>query len=288
MRPQDIISRSDQLSKIRSSKQGITAKLYKVEGNKIFYTVTSSNKDRNYLVTIQLLSLTANKLKSLKSALSGDIRISCTCDAFLYQGYKYISWKAQAGIDSETRPPDIRNPERKGMACKHILVALNKLKSDYSSIYTLLKSQIPKDNNPRPSGDDARLNKNSNEPTEIDLKAIENFKNVCLSLYDNYNKFNKENSDENATFLNSDYYDKQDPTLILSSLSKPVSKAISKMFLGKLKSVNDILKYIDQKRNGFTVMLKSDTDTITKKINSAINSKTESVINNIILSLIES
>lgn len=288
MRPQDIISRSDTLSKIRSKSQGITAKLYKVEGNTVLYTVTSSHRDKNYIVSIQLLNLTSNKLKSLRSALSGDIKIKCTCDAFLYQGYRYISWKADSGIDRETRPPNITNPERKGMACKHILAALNKLKSDYSSIYALLKAQTPKDSTPSPSGNDAKLNANSDGPTEEDLKMIDSFKSACVDLYNSYTKFNEENTDRNASFLNSDYYNKQDPTLLLSSLSKKVSAAASKMFIGKLKSVNDILRFIDQKKNGFNVRVKSDIDTLTKKINASIKNKTEALINNIILSLIES
>lgn len=288
MRPQDIISKSDTLSKIRSRSQGITAKLYKVEGNTVLYTVTSSHRDKNYIVSIQLLNLTSNKLKSLRAALSGDIKIKCACDAFLFKGYKYISWKAGSGIGKETRPPDITNPERKGMACKHILAALNKLKSDYSSIYALLKAQIPKDSSPSPSGNDAKLNINSEDPTEEDLKMIDSFKSACVDLYNNYTKFNEENTDNNLSFLNSDYYNKQDPTLLLSSLSKKVSAAVSKMFIGKLKSINDILRFIDQKKNGFNIRVKSDVDTLTKKINASIKNKTEALVNNIILSLIES
>ena len=99
MRLVDIINKSDNRSKERAAKQGLTAKLYKVEDNKILYTVTSSQGNRQYIVTIQLLGLTGNKLRSLKGAINGNVKLSCTCPAFLYQGYKYIMWKSQSGID---------------------------------------------------------------------------------------------------------------------------------------------------------------------------------------------
>lgn len=77
MRPVDIVNKSDNRSKSKAAKQNIPARLYKVENNKILYTVKSSKGDKQYLVTIQLLDLTGNKLKSLRSALNGDIKISC-------------------------------------------------------------------------------------------------------------------------------------------------------------------------------------------------------------------
>ena len=90
MNSKKIIDRSDSRSKSRASSQYLEARLYKVVDNIIEYTVTSSTKSRNYLVKIMLLGLTGNKLRSLKSAMNSDIRISCTCPAFLYQVYKYM------------------------------------------------------------------------------------------------------------------------------------------------------------------------------------------------------
>lgn len=286
MRPQDIISQSDNRSKSRAANQDITAKLYKVENNNILYTVTSSEGNKQYLVTIQLLGLTGNKLKSLKSALQSDIKISCTCPAFSYQGYKYITYKKQSGIDKETRAPNITNPEQKGMACKHIIVALDQMKSDYSKIYDMMKAQIPKQQQTQTSNKDVKNNKDSNEPTEADITALTNFKDACNKVYSNYNDFLNDEENNGSNFINSKYYDKVDPTLILSGLSKPVVKQINNMFIGKLKSINDILKTIDTKKNGFNVMLNSDISTLIKKINSFISSKTEALINDIILNLI--
>ena len=83
MRPPDIILQSDKRSKNRAERQHLSARLYKVEGNTVVYTVDSSEHDKQYYVTIQLLGLTGNKLKSLKSAMNGDVKLHCTCPAFL-------------------------------------------------------------------------------------------------------------------------------------------------------------------------------------------------------------
>lgn len=279
MRPNDIYNRSDNRSKFKAKHQALQARLYKVEDNKIIYTVNSSKGNKQYIVTIQLLSLTGNKLRSLKSALQGDIRINCTCDAFLYQGYKYISWKANTGIDKETRSPDITNPSKTGMACKHILVVLEQLKSDYDSIYSLFKKTYPR------VKVDNKNNKFSSTLTEIDLSIIENFKDMCYSLYDSYTEYLESGDDQ--PFNISKYYNKKDPSKVLTSLSKPATRFINSMFIGKLNSLDKLINAISTKKNGFKVLIDSDTSTIIKKINTYLSSVVESYINDIILTLIE-
>lgn len=282
MRPIDIINKSDSRSKERAMKQGLSAKLYKVENNSILYTVNSSTGDKQYLVTIVLLDLTGNKLRSLKSALSGNIKISCTCDAFLYQGYKFISYKSGVGINKETRSPDIRNPNKKGMACKHIIVALNQLKSDYTAIYNMIKSQVQIDSQTKKTS--AKDNYKSTEPTEVDIDIVTDFKSACDKLYKDYTNYIKSGSDE--PFIDSKFYDGTDPSSLLKNLSKPVLKSLSGKFIGKLSSLDNILNLIDQKKNGFNVLLDSDTQSLIKKLNSTIKFTTESIINDIILNLI--
>lgn len=289
MRLVDIINKSDNRSKERAAKQGLTAKLYKVEDNKILYTVTSSQGNKQYIVTIQLLGLTGNKLRSLKSAINGNIKLSCTCPAFLYHGYRYIMWKSQSGIDREIRSPDKTNPNKEGMACKHILVALNKLKSDYDKIYQMLKAQIPKGKD-KPQPTDIKDNSKSDTPTELDIKIVTDFKNACDKLYKDYTDFLKNDHLSGDTFTDSKFYDKVDPSKILVDLSKPVAKSLSGKFIGKCKSLMDILKLIDQKKNGFNVMLSSDVKALTNKLNSTVHAaeesyEFESFINDMILSL---
>lgn len=278
MRPNDIINKSDQRSLNKAHKQHLTAKLYKVEDNKVVYTVNSSEGGKQYLVTILLLSLSGNKLKSLKSALSGDIKISCTCPAFLYMGYKYITYKRQVGINKETRAPDKTNPERKGMACKHIITALEQMKSDYSAIYNMVKVQAPKEKPPIKNVDSSTL-------TEEDVEIISKVKETCDKLYSDYMQYLK-SGDDSVEFASSEYYHDTNPSALLSGLSKAATQGIKNMFIGKFKTLPDILKLINQKKNGFNVMVKSDTDTVIKKINAYLGSKAEALINNIILSLL--
>lgn len=290
MRPIDIINKSDDKSKRRAEKQSITARLYKVEDNKILYTVNSAERDKQYTVTIQLLDLTGDKLKSLKSALNGNIKISCTCPAFLYQGYKYISYKKQFGINKETRPPDKTNPEQNGAACKHILVALEQMKSDYSEIYAKLKAQVPHGNSNVAKQQKLNIkdNNKSTEPTEYDITIVTDFKTACDKLYNSYQSYLKSNPSESDAFIDSKFYDGTDPSVMLQNLSKPVAKAITPKFIGKLKSLQDILKLIDLKKNGFNILLDSDIKGLIKKLNETISNKTEQLINDIIFNLMYS
>ena len=175
------------------------------------------------------------------------------------------------------------------MACKHILVALNTLKSDYNKIYQMIKSQIPKGNDKQQQAD-IKNNHNSEIPTELDIEIVTNFKNACDRLYKDYTNFLNSDHLSGDKFTDSKFYDKTDPSKILADLSKPVARSLSGKFIGKCKSLIDILKLIDQKKNGFNIMISSDVKALTNKLNSVINStdesyKFESVINNIILSL---
>ena len=285
MRPIDIINKSDDRSRSRAERQRISARLYKVEDNKIIYTVDSSEHDKQYYVTIQLLGLTGNKLKSLKAAMNGDVRVHCTCSAFLFQGYKYISYKRGCGINREDRAPNITNPEKRGMACKHIIVALNQMKNDYKEIYNKFKEQQPKGKD-KPQPTDIKDNSNSNEPTELDIKIVTDFKSACDKLYKDYLSYKNSGPTKDALFVDSQFYDGVDPSAMLNNLSKPVSKSLSTKFIGKLKSLQDILKFIDQKKNGFNILLDSDVKALTKKLNETIETMNEAFMNDIILNLI--
>lgn len=280
MNASDIKNNSDKQSVNKSNNELLNAKFYKVEGNTILYTVSSSNRNKQYLVKIQLLDLSSNKLNSLESALAGNVKISCTCPGFLYQGYKYISYKKQVGIDKETRAPNITNPSQEGLACKHILVVLDKLKSDYSLIRNALKLN-QSDTKQTPA--DIKNNKNSDNITEYDLKIIDDFNNECLKLYDEYMKYlSNKDADE---FINSKLYSGTNPTSLLNNLSKQASKMIKPMFIGRLNSLENLLNYISNKRNSFLILLKSDIHSLTKKINSSLKATTEAIVNNIILNM---
>ena len=278
MNSKEVTNKSDIRSRIKSKKEQIKAKFYKVDGDTLLYTVNSSKKDKQYLVKIQLLDLSNNKLSSLKSALDGNLKISCTCPAFLYQGYKYISYKKQVGIDKETRAPNIKNPNQIGLACKHILVALEQIKSDYSLIYNNLKLS---QNSASQTNDTTN---NSDESNEQDLKIIDDFKEECLKLYDEYTKYIASNDTDD--FINSKLYSGINPTTLLDNLSKQTSKMIKQKFDNKFDNLENLITFIETRRNSFKVLLKSGLSSITNKINYNLKSTTESIINNIILNLI--
>lgn len=48
------------------------------------------------------------------------LKVWCSCPAFLYWGFQYISWRKGYGLVKETRPPRVRNPRQQGAVCKHL------------------------------------------------------------------------------------------------------------------------------------------------------------------------
>lgn len=71
----------------------------------------------------------------VKIAMQGDLKVHCDCEAFLMWGYQFILLTSGAallsyaktnpeteynGQDITAHPPDIRNPRRRGMVCKHL------------------------------------------------------------------------------------------------------------------------------------------------------------------------
>ena len=125
----DIYSKSDLRSKTRAVKLS-RPRFEKSTDNEMYFSVPSQFRPhKEHIVIISSPSITENTtVNDLKQIIrKEDIKIACSCEAFLYWGYKYISFKAQAGIDPETRAPNIRNPQQIGMACKHILSVLRML-----------------------------------------------------------------------------------------------------------------------------------------------------------------
>ena len=63
-------------------------------------------------------------------ALSGDLKVSCSCKAFQYWGYEYILTQLDANYydrDSGHIFPKVRNPKLEGTICKHLYIALSAL-----------------------------------------------------------------------------------------------------------------------------------------------------------------
>lgn len=76
-------------------------------------------------------------LKSKRTAiLTIPMKTYCTCPAYTFWGSKYIATKKGYNINSkgrEDRPPNVRDPKRKNIVCKHIAAVTLALKSQ--SVY---------------------------------------------------------------------------------------------------------------------------------------------------------
>ena len=107
-----------------------------------FYAVDPEGSQRTHNVHIEIPDYRAvsrdkkwyveDKLKA--AVESGDIYVSCTCEDFLYKGYKYMADIGDYGIESEDREPVIRNPNLEGAFCKHILASFNQFEDFYPRI----------------------------------------------------------------------------------------------------------------------------------------------------------
>lgn len=96
-------------------------------------------------------------------AVFGDVKVSCTCGAFLYFGYAYILTQLDAiyptlnweqvpytlatknntpGPDNiENRFPEIRNPDLVGVVCKHLDTVLYVVTMSVSKVAAAMKEQ---------------------------------------------------------------------------------------------------------------------------------------------------
>jgi len=81
-------------------------------------------------------------LNKLAAALidDTDMKISCSCPAFLYWGGKYIATKRRSVYkDRELRRPKVRNPKEYGMLCKHLQLVFDVLPMYRSTLASHLK-----------------------------------------------------------------------------------------------------------------------------------------------------
>ncbi len=72
---------------------------------------------------------------------SGNIRIHCPCPAFKFWGMQYILTQLDAAIIPEVRYPHIRNPNLKGIVCKHLNKTLKVLPFHLGNMATAVKNQ---------------------------------------------------------------------------------------------------------------------------------------------------
>jgi hypothetical protein len=72
---------------------------------------------------------------------SGNIKIFCPCPAYNFYGMKYIDTQLDIAIVPETRFPGIRNPNLKGLACKHLIRTIKVLPFHLGDMAKAIKEQ---------------------------------------------------------------------------------------------------------------------------------------------------
>jgi hypothetical protein len=119
------------------------------KGNIMKFFVPSSTRINRWSTYIQFsqwaeqvrdTSITAPEAARLL-LWAGDIRIHCACPAYLFWGMQYIDTMLDIAIFPETRFPAIRNPQLKGIACKHLLRTLRTLPFHLADMAQAIKQQ---------------------------------------------------------------------------------------------------------------------------------------------------
>jgi hypothetical protein len=70
-----------------------------------------------------------------------NLRLQCPCPAFKFWGMQYILTQLDAAIIPEIRYPHIRNPNLKGVVCKHLGRSLKVLPFHLGNIASAIKEQ---------------------------------------------------------------------------------------------------------------------------------------------------
>lgn len=77
---------------------------------------------------------------------SSNLEVACTCPAFTYWGFQYVSAVDDYGLWIAGIAPDIRNPQLKGGGCKHIhriLTEWPQFAPQIASFYPYASEQSP-------------------------------------------------------------------------------------------------------------------------------------------------
>lgn len=108
--------------------------------------------------------------EKVRLALRGDVSIRCSCPAFKYWGYDYITTQLGSKLgDPENRYPHIRNPRLEGVLCKHAYATLKVLPLNWMKIAKDLSKyeQEPPTDTRDTASEESDDNVPESEPTEI-------------------------------------------------------------------------------------------------------------------------
>lgn len=80
--------------------------------------------------------------KALMLLWVGNLKVHCTCPSHLYHGFQYLLTALDAAIYPETRPPVKRNPQQRGIVCKHMQFTFRVLPFHNQKIAAEIKRQF--------------------------------------------------------------------------------------------------------------------------------------------------
>lgn len=147
----DLIADVDKWTKDKTRLVRRAVYLGVTEDYTVFFRVPSvtAKPATNYVVKVQMVDYPdvekdedLSVREKVRLAISGDLKISCTCPAFLYFGYKYILTQVDSNeSDKENRFPKVRNPKLQGVMCKHCYAAMKSFPLNWTSIAKDIESK---------------------------------------------------------------------------------------------------------------------------------------------------
>lgn len=142
MNASQILSKSDQLSRLRSSR--VKSRLVGVKDDYVVYRASSVSISRYYDVWIKLIDFPRHPDfgtdQDFLFALDGDIKIHSSCPDFLYHAYQYWSTRQSIAIYPEVRKPTRNHVNGGVLVCKHLISVLKQFLKDRVMILSYFQS----------------------------------------------------------------------------------------------------------------------------------------------------
>lgn len=106
-------------------------KLAGVQDRSLVFYINSANKSENDTVYTNIFRIKEwdslideQSLSPIQRArqlmFDGNLELHCTCPSFLFWGYQYLLTQIDAALMPEGRPPVKKNPNHRGIVCKHL------------------------------------------------------------------------------------------------------------------------------------------------------------------------
>lgn len=72
--------------------------------------------------------------EKVRMALDSDIKVNCSCEDWIFGGFKYMGTIMDYSIYKEKRKPSIKNPNEDGTVCKHLNYVLEHIDDSIENI----------------------------------------------------------------------------------------------------------------------------------------------------------